>query len=94
MKRVNQFERTDRDITNALLSVMERKSFESFIFIGHSEIHFAAHLKVLVVIAELSGRDGVLAVEHIIVTAAIADLRLVGNTFIKSFDDAPHPVRA
>lgn len=28
MKRVNQFERTDRDITNALLSVMERKSFE------------------------------------------------------------------
>jgi len=28
MKRVNQFERTDRDITNALFSVMERKSFE------------------------------------------------------------------
>ena len=28
MKRVNQFERTDRDITNALLSVMDRKSFE------------------------------------------------------------------
>lgn len=28
MKRVKQFERTDRDITNALLSVMERKSFE------------------------------------------------------------------
>ncbi len=28
MKRVNQFERTDRDITNALLSVMERKPFE------------------------------------------------------------------
>ncbi len=28
MKRVNQFERTDRDITNALLAVMERKSFE------------------------------------------------------------------
>lgn len=28
MKRINQFERTDRDITNALLKVMERKSFE------------------------------------------------------------------
>ena len=28
MKRINQFERTDRDITNALLTVMERKSFE------------------------------------------------------------------
>ena len=28
MNRKNQFERTDRDITNALLAVMERKSFE------------------------------------------------------------------
>lgn len=28
MKRINQFERTDRDITNALFLVMERKSFE------------------------------------------------------------------
>ena len=28
MKRINQFERTDRDITNALLKVMERKSLE------------------------------------------------------------------
>ena len=28
MKRVNQFERTDRDITNALLKVMESKSLE------------------------------------------------------------------
>lgn len=28
MKRVNQFERTDRDITNALLKVMEKKSLE------------------------------------------------------------------
>jgi len=28
VKRINQFERTDRDITNALLTVMERKSFE------------------------------------------------------------------
>ena len=33
-------------------------------------------------------------VENIIVNVAIADLRLVGNTFIKSFDDAPYPVRA
>ncbi|MBQ9611146.1 MAG: TetR family transcriptional regulator [Lachnospiraceae bacterium] len=28
MKRINQFERTDRDITNALLKVMESKSLE------------------------------------------------------------------
>ena len=28
MKRINQFERTDRDITNALLKVMEQKSLE------------------------------------------------------------------
>lgn len=28
MKRINQFERTDRDITNALLKVIERKSLE------------------------------------------------------------------
>ena len=28
MKRINQFERTDRDITNAMLAVMEHKSFE------------------------------------------------------------------
>lgn len=28
MKRVNQFERTDRDITNALLNVMDQKAFE------------------------------------------------------------------
>lgn len=28
MKRINQFERTDRDITNALLTLMDRKSFE------------------------------------------------------------------
>lgn len=28
MKRINQFERTDRDITNALLTVMDRRSFE------------------------------------------------------------------
>ena len=28
MKRINQFERTDRDITNALLKVMEKKSLE------------------------------------------------------------------
>ena len=28
MRRNNQFERTDRDITNALLTVMEHKSFE------------------------------------------------------------------
>ena len=28
MKRTNQFERTDRDITNALLALMDRKSFE------------------------------------------------------------------
>ena len=33
-------------------------------------------------------------VENIIVNVAIADLRLVGNTFIKSFDDAPYPVQA
>ena len=28
MKRSNQFERTDRDITNALLALMDRKAFE------------------------------------------------------------------
>ena len=28
MKRINQFERTDRDITNALLTLMDKKSFE------------------------------------------------------------------
>lgn len=28
MKRINQFERTDRDITNALLGLMDKKSFE------------------------------------------------------------------
>lgn len=28
MKRIRQFERTDRDITNALLQVMDKKSFE------------------------------------------------------------------
>lgn len=28
MKRTNQFERTDRDITNALLALMDKKTFE------------------------------------------------------------------
>lgn len=28
MKRINQFERTDRDITNALLGLMDKRSFE------------------------------------------------------------------
>lgn len=30
MKRIKQFERTDRDITNALLLLLEKKRFEKF----------------------------------------------------------------
>ena len=30
MKRIKQFERTDRDITNALLLLLEKNRFEKF----------------------------------------------------------------
>ena len=69
-------------------SATRRTEQKGLLLFCQTGIYLADNVEVTVVVPQLASRDGMLAVENVVVTVTIADLGRIGNALIKLGSDA------